>query len=161
AWYWNGSAEALPADLVGTAAGSASAVVATGSALRTALAWAAPTITDPHSAAALHAVDGVHLLVAARASARLRMAQALAGDDAWAARLGWAGRLLARDRVDVRHAAWTLLTRLGLPTHPLAGSLAGLEHELDLLGTPEYSPVRARARDLTRPLPRRSPAGAP
>lgn len=158
AWYWDDSTVTLPADLVGTAAGTASAVVATGSALHTALAWAAPTVTDPHSAATLHAVHGVHVLIGPDPSGRMRMAQHLAGDDALAARLGWSGRLLARDRVDARHAAWTMLAMLGLPTHPLAGSLATLEHELDLLGTPEHSPVRLRARALTDPLPRRLPA---
>ncbi|HEY9474155.1 MAG TPA: hypothetical protein VIS06_09930, partial [Mycobacteriales bacterium] len=82
----------------------------------------------------------------------------LARDDTLAARLGRAGRLLARDRIDARHAAWTMLTSLGLPTHPLAGSLAALEHELDALGTPESSPARGAARSCVAPLPSRLPA---
>lgn len=154
-WYWNDSPVALPADLVPTAAGSASAVVATGSGLPTALAWAAPTVTDPDSAASLHAVDGVHVLVAADPEERMRQARLLAGDDRLAARLGRAGRLMVLDRTDARHAAWTMLASLGLPTHPLAGSMSTLEHALDVLGTPEYSPVRLGARALADPLPRR------
>jgi hypothetical protein len=157
-WYWGDSPVALPADLVDTAAGTASAVVATGPGLLVALAWAAPTVTDPGSAAALRAVDGVHLLVGSDPDERLRQARLLATDDAVAARLGRAGRLLARERIDCRHAAWVMLTGLGMPTHPLAGGLAALDHELDALGTPEGSPVRAAARACAAPLPSRLPA---
>lgn len=156
-WYWDEPPHPLPADLVDTAAGVASAVVATGSALTRALVWAAPTVTDPDSAALVGAVDGVHVLVGAEPDARRDAARMLAGDDESAARLAQAGRLLGRDRVNLGHAARTMLARLGLPAHPLAGALSGLEDELDTLTIPEYSPFRLRTRMHVAPLPRRLP----
>lgn len=152
-WYWCDAPEPLSDDLIATAAGAAAAVVASGPALATALLWAAPVATDPVSARRLGAVDGEHVLIARDPHTRLARARDLAADDATAARLGSAGRLLARERVDVAHAAWSMLARLGLPTHPLAGRRATLEHQLDLLGTPEYSSVRTRLRALVDPLP--------
>lgn len=156
-WYWGDAPDPLDADLADTAAGCASAVVASGPALARALAWAAPTATDPVSAGELGAVDGTHLLVVADPADRLRHAHRLALDDATAARLGWSGYLLVRARRDVHHAAWTMLTRLGLPTRALDGALAPLEHHLDALGTPAYAPVRLRARSRTAPLPAHMP----
>jgi hypothetical protein len=154
-WYW-GEAPA-DADLAGTVAGCASAVVAHGPALALALAWAAPTVTDPVSAGELGAVDGVHALVVADPAERHEHALRLAVDDATAARLGWAGYLLVRSRCDVHHAAWTLLTRLGVPTRAVDGALAPLEYALDALGTPAYAQVRVRARARTAPLPAHAP----
>ena len=146
-------AESLPPELADTAAAVASAVIATGPALLTALAWASPTVTDPSSAAQVGAVDGVHVVVVADPDRRHAAALDLAADDAVAARVAWRGRRLVEERHDLRWTARELLRRLDLPQHP-AGGLGGVARDrLEELDTPSDSPARWRIESLITALP--------
>jgi len=88
-WLFGRPSALLPleSDLVETAMGSASAVVVTepGWLLRS-LAWGAPTVTSPATAAAVGAVAGTEVLVAETSKARTEAAVALCADDLEAAR---------------------------------------------------------------------------
>lgn len=153
-WHWPGSSGPLPVELVPTAVGcAAAAAVATADALATALAWGTPAVADPVSAAALDARDGVEVLVAAEAEQRWALADRLAGDEALAAGLSWAGWQLAGRWTGLGQCARRLLGALGLPPHPLSGRFGRLDEQLDLLGTPPHSLTRERARALVAPLP--------
>lgn len=152
-WNWDQDPELLPEDLVDTAAGSAAAVIATGPALGVSLGWAAPTVTDPGSAAAIGAIDGTHVLVAPDHDRRVKLASDLAKNEALSARLSWAGWLLHRSQTDVKFAADEVLRRLGIAAHPVAGMLATLEDQFDVLGTPPDAHARWRLQSLVASLP--------
>lgn len=128
-----------------------SAVVAADDELWTALAWAAPAVTDPVTARRLALVPDEDVLVGDDAGARRRLAAELAADEARAARLARRGWQTARSRLPGAVAA-ELRRRLGLggPAH---GTAPGLTAALDSLGTPPGSLVRRRARDATADLP--------
>jgi hypothetical protein len=159
-WYWQvgdpnggGTPDPLPPELADTAAATASAVVATGPALLTALAWGSPTVTDPGSAAQVGAVDGVHVVVVADPDRRHAAALDLAADDARSARIAWQGRQLVERRHDLHWTARELLRRLDLPQHP-AGRLGGVARDrLEELDTPPDSPARWRIESLVAALP--------
>jgi hypothetical protein len=125
-------------------------VVATADDLWTALAWAAPTVTDPATARRFALVPGEDVLVDGDPAARRRLAAALADDDVQAARLARKGWQAARARRPEVVAA-NLCRRLGID--PPARSTSGLTAALDELGTPADSLVRRRARAATATLP--------
>ncbi len=141
-WRWDGGGEPLDEDLVATAMGCASAVVATdpGSLLR-ALAWASPSVTGEATARELDAAPGREVLVAPQGGGRLELAVGLAGDPEQSAQLSWAGRRLVERWHDARWAALRLLDLLGLRPEPPESPVA---MELALLGTPDGGPVTAR-----------------
>ncbi len=134
-----------------TLAALSSAVIATGDELWTALAWAAPAVTDPATARRLALVPGEDVLVGDDPAARRRLAAELAADDVRAARLARKGRQAALSRRPAAVAA-ELCRRLGLdPT--ARPSVSGLSWAMDALGTPRDSLVRHRARAAVAGLP--------
>ncbi|NMH97407.1 hypothetical protein [Pseudonocardia acidicola] len=145
-WRWDGAE--VPAGVEDAAAGLACSVIATDpvGALR-ALAWAAPTVTDPATAAALGAVDGEQVRVAGDAQGRRAAAAQLAGDERTAAALSWAGRRL----YERRWSAEGVIERLPRSRGP-ADAADGLARALDALHTPADSAVRSRARDAVAAL---------
>jgi hypothetical protein len=114
-----------------------------------ALALGAPLVTDASEAARLDARDDVEVVVAAPHDAAAA-AEELAHDVRWAARLGWAARLLAERRHDVRPAADAVAARLGLPARTRPGD--SLESRLDELGTPPGAAPAARAFERCEPF---------
>jgi hypothetical protein len=142
------AADPVPAELADTATAVASAVIATGPALLTALAWGSPTVTDPASAAQVGATDRVHVVVVADPERRRAAALGLAADDALAAHLGWQGRLLVERRHDLRWTARETLRRLGLRQHPAGGQGGVARDRLEELNTPPDSPARWRIESL-------------
>ncbi|MBJ7611570.1 MAG: hypothetical protein JF924_04530 [Candidatus Dormibacteraeota bacterium] len=141
-WRWAGGPEPLDEDLVATAMGCASAVVATEPRrLLEALAWGAPCVTSEEAADEVGAVVPRDLLVGRDGGERLQLATRLAGDPEQSAELSWAGRKLIERWYDAGRAALRLVDLLGLrpeaPESPVALELA-------LLGTPDDGPVVAR-----------------
>jgi hypothetical protein len=149
-WRWPGLAEPLADDLVPTAMACASAVAVTEPArLLEAMAWGAPTVSDPASARRVGAVAGTHVLVGADADERRRLATELAADQALASRLSWAGRRLVEWRHDAGRAAMRLVELLGLrPTLP-EGAFASARLQLGLLGTPSDANITSRFAEAT------------
>jgi hypothetical protein len=119
----------------------ASVVVADAHSLLSALAYAAPVVTDPAAAAAIGAVDGEHVLVGSEEYTRTLLAEELAVDMARAARISWAGRRLFEDRYSVTH----LTRRIDDAAPRLRGPAERFEQVLAALGTPDDAPIRARA----------------
>jgi hypothetical protein len=113
------------------------------------LALGAPLVTDALEAARLGARDEVEVVIAAPRDAATA-AEELAHDVRRAARLGWAARLLAEQRHDVRPAADAVAARLGLPRPMRAGD--SLEARLDELGTPPGAAPAARAFERCEPF---------
>jgi hypothetical protein len=144
-------AAAAPHGTWPTLAALSSAVIATADELWTALAWAAPAVTDPATASRFALVAGEDVLVGDDPAARRRLADELAADDERAARLARAGWQAARSRRPAAVAA-ELCRRLDLAP-PAAASVSGLTAALDALGTPANSLVRHRARAATAGLP--------
>ncbi|WP_111766352.1 hypothetical protein [Nakamurella deserti] len=120
---------------------SASAVIADRSAVLESLAWGAPTVTDPATAAAVGAVPGEHLLIGSDVAQRRALAAGLALDMATAARLSWAGRRLFEEAFSVTHLIRRVERAAVRPTGP-ADRIAAV---LDDLGTPARAPIRGRA----------------
>jgi glycosyltransferase involved in cell wall biosynthesis len=149
-WRWPGRADPLADDLVPTAMACASAVAVTEPArLLEAMAWGAPTVSDPASARRVGAVAGTHVLVGADADERRRLATELAADQALASRLSWAGRRLVEWRHDAGRAAMRLVELLGLrPTLP-EGAFAPARLQLGLLGTPSDANITSRFAEAT------------
>lgn len=141
-WFW---ARTGPIDawLVPTALATATvADVASETGLRAALAWAAPTVTDPESARALGAVPDVEVLIGTDPDERARQARLLADDPHLAARLSWAGRLRYEagsdpGRAAARVAGWLFADA---PTEPLRR----VDSRLEELGTPRTARIRSR-----------------
>jgi hypothetical protein len=134
-----------------TLAALSSAVVATEDELWTALAWAAPAVTDPSTARRLDLVPDEDVLVGADPATRRRLAAELAADDVRAARLARRGWQTARSRLPHAVAA-ELCRRLGGGGRART-SVSGLASALDALGTPPHSLIRRRARAATVTLP--------
>jgi hypothetical protein len=114
-----------------------------------ALALGTPLVTDAGEARRLGARDDVEVVIAAPHDAK-PAAEELAHDVRRAARLGWAARLLAERRHDVRPAADAVAARLGLPARTRPGD--SLEGRLDELGTPPGAPPAARAFERCEPF---------
>lgn len=162
-WLWipissRGEMRAMPLAraLADTAAATAGAVAAVGRALPTALAWAAPTVTDLASAQAWSALPGRDVLVAESYEQRLVLAKDLAADERRASALGWSGRLLMQNRHDLRSTARSLLAALRLPAGSVGGQLAGSavwRDTLDSMHMPAEAPARWRVASLMRSLP--------
>ncbi|MDX6257124.1 MAG: hypothetical protein QOJ11_3458 [Frankiales bacterium] len=147
--------EPIEVDLVETAMGAAAAVVVTEPGwLMRALAWAAPTVTNAATAAAVGALAPAEVLVAETARARTAAAVALSADPVEASRLSWRGYRRAESH-DAERAAMTLVDRLGLwpdtPPRP-APPLPTVELALRLLGTPTDAHVRTRLADAADTL---------
>ncbi|MFL6297575.1 MAG: glycosyltransferase [Actinomycetes bacterium] len=149
-WRWPGLADPLADYLAPTAMACASAVAVTEPArLLEAMAWGAPTVSDPASARRVGAVAGTHVLVGADADERRRLATELAADQALASRLSWAGRRLVEWRHDAGRAAMRLVELLGLrPTLP-EGAFASARLQLGLLGTPSDANITSRFAEAT------------
>lgn len=146
-----GAPSAAPLDTWPTLAALASAVVATGEELWTALAWAAPAVTDAAGARMLGLTPDEDVLVGADPATRSRLAAELADDDLRAARLARRGWQTARSHLPAGVAA-ELCRRLGVRPAP-RGTVSGLTAALDALGTPSHSLVRRRARVAAAGLP--------
>src|SRR4029453_18578635 len=100
-----------------------------------AMAWGAPTVSDPASARRGGAVAGTHVLVGADADERRRPATELAADQALASRLSWAGRRLVEWRHDAGRAAMRLVELLGLRPPLPQDAVASGALQRGLLGT--------------------------
>jgi hypothetical protein len=131
----------LPDDVRPTALALAAAVVAQGELVVEALAWGAPCATDPASAAAAGATDGVEVVVGPPADLP-GLAAGLAADRRRGAALGRAGRRLVERRHDTSRPAAEIARRLGLLRPGPADRLA---EALDELWAPAAAPIRARA----------------
>lgn len=133
----------VPPQLVPTALALCSAAVVTGDGLLHALAMGAPAVTDPQSALAVGARDGVQLSVAESEDFAARSKQ-LSADDAVGARLSRLGRRLIERRFDPTRVLGPVARRLGLVRDPAFPEevLAG---RLEELGTPQSSFVTRRA----------------
>jgi hypothetical protein len=141
-WRWAAGSEPLDPDLVATAMGCASAVVATDPGrLLEALAWGAPCVTGPDAASKVGATPLTHLLVGSDPGRRRALATRLASDPEQSAQLSWAGRRLVERWHDARRAALRLVDLLALRPEPPESPVA---LELALLGTPDEGPVTAR-----------------
>jgi hypothetical protein len=131
----------------------AAAVVDHPDALRTALAAGAPSVTDAATAAAVGAVDGVHVVVTDGPTEQaLGEARALAGDERRAAALGRAAADLFAERHHPDAAVRHLATRLGLPVagdDPHGRALARVE----ALHTPPHARPAERLRQALEALP--------
>lgn len=123
---------AVPEDLIPAALAVCSACIVTGERVVDALAWGAPTVTDPASAAAAGARHDHEVLVGGAAE-RAGLAEALGRDPILAARLSRAGRRLAESR-SLRRVAAQVAERLGLVRAGGAGPR--LEATLRLLAIP-------------------------
>ncbi len=145
-WWWDGVEVADGAGAA--AAGLAAAVVATEPAsVLHALAWAAPTVTDPATAEAIGAVADTHLIVADAPAARCLLATELAADDRRAAAVSWAGRRL----YERRWSAEGVLERLrGVSVDAVSADPVGrLTDAIDELRAPPDATVRSRSLDAT------------
>jgi hypothetical protein len=140
-----------PDDTWPTLAALASAVVARGDLAWDALAWGAPTVTDPETARRLSLTPDEHVLVADDPTERRSLALALATDESRAAGLARRGWSAARSRRP-EEVAEQLCRRLGLAP-PARHAPSGLTEALDVLGTPQDSLVRRRAREAVAALP--------
>ena len=144
-WRWDGVD--VPDGAQAAAAGLAAAVVATEPAsVLHALAWAAPTVTDPATAEAVCAVADTHLVVADGTAGRRVLGAELAADDRRAAAVSWAGRRLY-ERI---WSAEGVLERLRFASAD--NPVLRLNDALDELGTPLDAIVRARSLDATQIL---------
>jgi hypothetical protein len=151
-WWWQGCDIGNDDLMVDTALGCASAVAVTGWPVLRALAWAAPTVTDPETAALIGALEGMHVFIGKTTGQRRQVAASLAHDPVPAARLSWAGRKLVERRYDSGLVAGTLLRRLGIS---LAASLPGgvtMAARLEELGTPQSASVVGRVAMSTQTL---------
>jgi hypothetical protein len=135
-----------------TLAALSSVVVAEGQQVWSALAWAAPVVTDPGTAARLTLTDGEHVLVGADRQARLALATTLAADETRCSTLGQRGWSAASARRTHR-VAKELCARFGITRRREAAPASQLIEALDALGTPRASLVRHRAREATAVLP--------
>ncbi|QYG92587.1 hypothetical protein HC251_09155 [Iamia sp. SCSIO 61187] len=136
---------AIDPDDVPTALTVAAAAVVPAAHLPLALALGCPAVTTASAAAAVGAVDGLHVVVGDRAAA-----DALAGDDRRCALLSRQGRHLAVTALDPRRAAEALVRGWDLaPTGPVAR----LDQRLSELGTAPASPVRRRVAEAVAALP--------
>jgi hypothetical protein len=115
------------------------------------LAWAAPTVTNTATAAAVGALAGDEVVVADDRRSRTEAAIALSSDQAEASRLSWRGYRRV-ERLDAERAAVFMVDRLGLwpetPPRP-APPLPTVELALRLLGTPNDAHVRTRLTEAT------------
>lgn len=131
----------------------AAAVVDHPDALRTALAAGAPSVTDAATAAAVGAVDGIHVVVTDGSTEQaLGEARALAGNERRAAALGRAAAELFAERHHPDAAVRRLATRLGLPVagdDPHGRALARVE----ALHTPPHARPAERLRQALEALP--------
>jgi hypothetical protein len=141
-WRWGGGPEPLDEDLIATAMGCASAVVATEPRrLLEALAWGAPCVTSEEAAREVGATVPGEVLVGRDGGERLLLASRVSSDPEQSAQLWWAGRKLVERWYDAGRAALRLVDLLGLrPEAPESPVVL----ELALLGTPEEGPVVAR-----------------
>jgi hypothetical protein len=114
-----------------------------------ALALGTPLVTDAGEARRLGARDDVEVVIAAPHEAKAA-AEELAHDVRRAARLGWAARLLAEQRHDVRPAAHAVAARLGLSRPVRPGD--SLEARLDELGTAPGAAPAVRAFERSEPF---------
>jgi hypothetical protein len=140
----------LPADLVvdtatlapedvPTALAVAAAAVVAEPDLPLALALGCPSVVTSATAAALGVRAGLQVVAGGRAEA-----EALAGDDARAARLARLGRRFALARLDPARTAEALLAAWGLAPE---GPVARVDERLAELGTAPAGPVRRRVAD--------------
>jgi hypothetical protein len=120
----------------------AAAVVGPGHVLRS-LALGTPTVCDAATAAAVGAVDGVHVVVADDDDAAAALAGALAGDELRGAALARSARRLVEARHDVAAAARRVARALALPAVG-ALPLARLADALVELGTPLDARITGR-----------------
>jgi hypothetical protein len=135
---WNGAAVG-PA-LRSTVLAASSAVIADSSSLLEALAFAAPIVTDPESAAGLGARHEEHVLIGSDEQERQQELRRLAEDPILAARLSWAGRQLFES-----HSVTHLIARIDSLIPSTLGPRDRVTTVLDSLGTPHDAPIRARA----------------
>jgi hypothetical protein len=150
-WSSGGTPRRAPEGTWPTLAALASAVVARGDLVWDALAWGAPTVTDPETAQRLSLTPDEHVLVADDPTERRSLSLALASDECRAAGLGRRGWSATRVRRPER-VAQELCRRLGL-TPPEVHGPSGLRDALDALGAPHDSLIRRRAREAVAPLP--------
>lgn len=136
----------LPYDLLPTAMALASVVVARGPRLAEAMAWAAPCVTDPGSAAALGAVEGE--VVVGPSTALDLLAAGVAADDGLAATLSGAGRRFVERRVDRHRPARRVAEALGLLDWGRHAATRAAGRAMDDLHTPAISPLRSRVEAL-------------
>lgn len=147
---------AVPEDLIPAVLAVCSACIVTGERVVDALAWGAPTVTDPASAAAARARHDHEVLVGGAAE-RAGLAEALGRDPILAARLSRAGRRLAESR-SLRRVAAQVAERLDLVRAGGAGPR--LEATLRLLAIPA-SPLQPDGARLLVSMGTRPPvAGA-
>jgi hypothetical protein len=139
---------ALPAAATPSALALCSAAAVRGPYTLLALALGTPLATDAVEAARVGARDDHDVVVTPPRDA-LAAADDLAADPRRAARIGWAGRLLAERAHDVRPAARRLAERLGLLGQERPGD--GPQARLDELGTPRGALPAARALDRCEP----------
>lgn len=143
---------AAPPDSWPTLAALASAVVATGDHLWSALAWGAPVVTDPVSARHWGLTADATVLVAGGPFERRALAEDLSTDQTRAAvlaRNGWvATQQCTPDRIAER-----LCQELGLTQRHDLVAPAGMTAALDRLSTPRSAFIRRRARDAAAALP--------
>lgn len=140
---WCGSP--IGPELLDTALASAGAVAVRGPTLVRALAWGAPCVTDPESAAHVGAAD---VAVVSRRGDLEQEAQVLAEDLPRAAALSRTGRSHYEQRFDPATAARALAAALGLVptgTHRVAALL-------DELGARPDDDIAHRLHELLRPL---------
>jgi hypothetical protein len=141
---------ALDPDDVPTALAVAAAAVVAEPDLPLALALGCPSVVGAEAAAAaVGAVDELHVVVGGRPEA-----EALAADDRRAALLSRQARRLARDTLDPARPADVLLRAWGIaPTGPVAR----VDERLAELGTAPAGPVRRRVADALAPFTAESP----
>jgi hypothetical protein len=140
-----------PAGTWPSLAALSSAVIATGEALWTALAWAAPAVTDASTARLFGLTPDRDVLVRDDPDDRRRLAAELAGDDTRAARLARRGWQTLRSRRPDAVAA-QLCHRLGIDARA-SPTVTALTSALDELGAPPQALIRRRARAATASLP--------
>lgn len=93
----------LPARLEVTALATAAVVVASGDAVLRAMAWGAPTVTDPETAARLDLGGSVRVAATGEGE---HVARALCNDEHAMALLAWRGRQRVEERHDLVGAAY-------------------------------------------------------
>ncbi|HMJ74799.1 MAG TPA: hypothetical protein VK507_02445 [Iamia sp.] len=140
---------ALDPDDVPTALAVAAAAVVAEPDLPLALALGCPSVVSAGAAAAVGAVDEVHVVVGGRPEA-----EALAADDRRAALLSRQAGRLAREALDPSRSAAVLLRAWGIAP---AGPNARVDERLAELGTAPAGPVRRRVADALAPFTAESP----
>ena len=153
-WRWPGLAEPLADDLVPTAMACASAVtVAEPVRLLAALAWGAPCVSDPGSAAGRWAPWPTPTCWSAPAPTG--SGAALAGAPGastrrWPPGLGWAGRRLVEHDHDAARSAMRLAEAAGAAAHPRPeAAAASARLQLGLLGAPSDATIAGRFAEAT------------